>query len=196
MMAVLEICDQSLAEYLYDEPLAEISWHRKLTLCNQIAMGMAYLHSRGIVHRDLKPANILLQVYAILYSISCRYTLYYTPYRAGIRYTPFPVGLCFVSCNLPASRYATSQYALPALCITKPLVLVSALVSVLVSVILVPSPVPSPVFSCVLLPHCTHTLYSHTVLTHCTHTLYSHTVLTHCTHTLYSHTIGYHSEDS
>jgi len=35
--------------------------HEKELIISQIALGMAYLHSRGLVHRDLKPENLLAQ---------------------------------------------------------------------------------------------------------------------------------------
>jgi serine/threonine-protein kinase len=48
---------QTLAEVLDDGPLPLA---RVLTLCAQIAGGLAAAHDEGIVHRDVKPANIMV----------------------------------------------------------------------------------------------------------------------------------------
>ena len=57
---VTELCERgTLAELLHsDEPL---SWHRRLRLARDVAMGMDYLHTRaGIIQRDLKSSNLLV----------------------------------------------------------------------------------------------------------------------------------------
>ncbi len=37
-----------------------LTWKERVEVCQQIASGLADLHSRGIIHRDIKPENILL----------------------------------------------------------------------------------------------------------------------------------------
>ena len=34
---------------------------RITSICEQVCLGMGYLHSRGIVHKDLKPKNIFYE---------------------------------------------------------------------------------------------------------------------------------------
>jgi serine/threonine protein kinase len=40
--------------------------HEELLIISKIALGMAYLHSRGLVHRDLNPHNVLAQQSGII----------------------------------------------------------------------------------------------------------------------------------
>lgn len=54
----LERCRESLAEYVERREERGIPQARQL--CEDMARGLAALHSRGIVHFDLKPYNVLL----------------------------------------------------------------------------------------------------------------------------------------
>lgn len=56
-MDLLEGCD-------LDDALAArraFTWDERLTVMEQVADGLAYLHARAIVHRDVTPANIFLE---------------------------------------------------------------------------------------------------------------------------------------
>lgn len=48
----------SLYTFLHSE--LEISWPHRLQLAEELARGLAYLHSKGIVHRDIKSLNVVL----------------------------------------------------------------------------------------------------------------------------------------
>lgn len=48
----------SLYTFLHSE--LEISWPHRLKLAEELARGLAYLHSKGIVHRDIKSLNVVL----------------------------------------------------------------------------------------------------------------------------------------
>jgi serine/threonine protein kinase len=56
---VTELCPLSLKDWIVKDKKAAQRWTEKL--CQGIAQGMAFLHSKSIIHRDLKPENILLQ---------------------------------------------------------------------------------------------------------------------------------------
>lgn len=64
-MQVLELCQGSLAQRLYDEDTAEprpagpLSLQAVLSIARDVACGLAYLHPT-VIHRDVKPSNILL----------------------------------------------------------------------------------------------------------------------------------------
>ncbi len=54
-----ELKGQSLDELLKNSDIV-IPFKQKLNFLYQIALGLAYAHSKGIVHSDLKPANIFI----------------------------------------------------------------------------------------------------------------------------------------
>jgi serine/threonine protein kinase len=56
---VTELCPLSLKDWIVKTKDAVRCWVTKV--CQGIAQGMAFLHSKSIIHRDLKPENILLQ---------------------------------------------------------------------------------------------------------------------------------------
>ncbi|XP_057372228.1 uncharacterized protein LOC130693126 [Daphnia carinata] len=59
---VMELCQGSLKEYVLGtlKRIPKDSFDDKIII-SQVALGMAYLHSKGIIHKDLKLENILLQ---------------------------------------------------------------------------------------------------------------------------------------
>ena len=63
-MLVTELLDGgTLFDLLYRrQPPAALSWGRFRELCEQVCLGLNYLHMNTpqIIHRDLKPANCLL----------------------------------------------------------------------------------------------------------------------------------------
>ena len=60
---VFEMCSNgSLHKKLFEdkENSAKISVSQKITIGSQVAIGLAYLHSKSILHRDLNTRNVLL----------------------------------------------------------------------------------------------------------------------------------------
>jgi serine/threonine protein kinase len=58
VLTVMELCGSSLEDRISDNQ--ELGWHGKVVMLQQVALGVAYLHSHGIIHRDLKTANVLI----------------------------------------------------------------------------------------------------------------------------------------
>ena len=62
---VLEICDASLSDVIYQEKAASASIFGKIGSVTSaiwdIASGCAHIHRNGVVHYDLKTANILIK---------------------------------------------------------------------------------------------------------------------------------------
>ncbi|OEL33812.1 hypothetical protein BAE44_0005169 [Dichanthelium oligosanthes] len=57
------MADGSLERCLYAEPPAELSLVQRVSICSDIAEGMAYLHHHSpdkVIHCDLKPSNVLI----------------------------------------------------------------------------------------------------------------------------------------
>lgn len=48
--------------FSYVEKRGPLSEKEAARLCQQIIVGVRYLHSLGIIHRDLKPENIMVEV--------------------------------------------------------------------------------------------------------------------------------------
>lgn len=53
----------TLAKYLEETPVDELSEYNSAKIAYQIANALDYLHNCGIVHRDLKPENIMIKHY-------------------------------------------------------------------------------------------------------------------------------------
>ena len=57
---VMELCNESLYEYIRKFKGKIVRKDKKLSVLQDIARGMVYLHERNIVHGDLRSSNILL----------------------------------------------------------------------------------------------------------------------------------------
>jgi serine/threonine protein kinase len=69
VMTVLELCVGSLEDVIFDAEI-EIGTMEKLELCQKIAQGLAFLHSKGIVHRDIQVCQFCL-VFFYLFCALC-----------------------------------------------------------------------------------------------------------------------------
>ena len=56
---LMELMDESLTKFL-ERSEDSLSYHVQVNLCHDVAMALAYLHSKGIIHRDLSSNNVLL----------------------------------------------------------------------------------------------------------------------------------------
>ena len=56
---LMELLDGNLTHYL-EQSQESLPYHIQVSLCHDIALALAYLHSNGIIHRDLSSNNVLL----------------------------------------------------------------------------------------------------------------------------------------
>ena len=57
---VMELCDESLYDFIRKFKGKIVPKEKKLSILQDIARGMVYLHSQNIVHGDLRSSNVLL----------------------------------------------------------------------------------------------------------------------------------------
>ena len=55
----MELCDVDLDKYM-QQNCDSLNYNSKLSMMQQMASGLSFLHQNEIVHRDLKPTNVLL----------------------------------------------------------------------------------------------------------------------------------------
>ena len=60
MAIVMELCDESLYDFIRKYRGEKVSIEKKLHILQDIARGMVYLHSQNIIHGDLRSSNTLL----------------------------------------------------------------------------------------------------------------------------------------
>jgi hypothetical protein len=70
VMTVLELCVGSLEDVIFDAEI-NMGTMEKLELCQKIAQGLAFLHSKGIVHRDIQVCHFLGSSFTSFALICC-----------------------------------------------------------------------------------------------------------------------------
>lgn len=60
ILVAMEICDQSLQNYVTTKNLPQNMQHTKFEILVQVSQGLLFLHTNGIIHCHLKPTNILI----------------------------------------------------------------------------------------------------------------------------------------
>ena len=56
---LMELMDESLTQFL-ERSQQPLSFHTQVDICHDVALALAYLHSRGMIHRDLSSNNVLM----------------------------------------------------------------------------------------------------------------------------------------
>ena len=59
LVLLMELLDDNLTHFL-EQSQEPLSYHIQVSLCHDIALALAYLHSNSIIHRDLSSNNVLL----------------------------------------------------------------------------------------------------------------------------------------
>ena len=59
LVLLMELLDSDLTSFLEQAP-GPLPFHKQVNICHDIALALAFLHSRDIVHRDLSGKNILM----------------------------------------------------------------------------------------------------------------------------------------
>ena len=60
LILLMELMDQSLTDYLLQSENSDPPYHILVNICQDIAQGLSFLHSKSITHRDLSSNNVLL----------------------------------------------------------------------------------------------------------------------------------------
>ena len=56
---LMELMDDNLTRFL-DQSQEPLSYHTQVNICHDVALAIAYLHSKDILHRDLSSNNVLM----------------------------------------------------------------------------------------------------------------------------------------